>query len=53
MDDGTHDDLVMTCVFFWLVQQRYFRELTDQDIREKMFAEQMKMIEEELVPLES
>ena len=50
-DDGAHDDLVMTCVLFsWLVQQRYFRELTDQDIREKMFAEQMKMIEEELVP---
>ena len=50
-DDGAHDDLVMGCVIFsWLVQQRYFRELTDQDIREKMFAEQMKMIEEELVP---
>ena len=32
------------------MQQRYFRELTDQNIREKMFAEQMKMIEEELVP---
>jgi hypothetical protein len=50
-DDGTHDDLVMCCVLFsWLVQQRYFRELTDQDIREKMFSEQMKMIEEEMVP---
>ena len=50
-DDGAHDDLVMCCVLFsWLVQQRYFRELTDQDIREKMFAEQMKMIEEEMVP---
>ena len=50
-DDGAHDDLVMGCVLFsWLVQQRYFKELTDQDIREKMFAEQMKMIEEELVP---
>ena len=50
-DDGAHDDLVMCCVLFsWLVQQRYFRELTDQDIREKMFSEQMKMIEEELVP---
>ena len=50
-DDGCNDDLVMCCVIFsWLVQQRYFRELTDQDIREKMFAEQMKMIEEELVP---
>ena len=50
-DDGAHDDLVMGCVLFsWLVQQRYFRELTDQDIREKMFAEQMKLIEEELVP---
>ena len=50
-DDGTHDDLVMCCVLFcWLVQQRYFRELTDQDIREKMFSEQMKMIEEDMVP---
>ena len=50
-DDGAHDDLVMTMVLFsWLVQQRYFRELTDQNIREKMFAEQMKLIEEELVP---
>ena len=50
-DDGNHDDLVMCCVLFcWLVQQRYFRELTDQDIREKMFSEQMKMIEEEMVP---
>ena len=39
-------ELTMTwydlCHFSWLVQQRYFRELTDQDIREKMFAEQMK-----------
>ena len=41
----------MTCVLFsWLVQQRYFKELTDQDIREKMFAEQAKIIEEELTP---
>ena len=50
-DEGAHDDLVMGCVLFsWLVQQRYFRELTDQNIREKMFAEQMKLIEEELTP---
>ena len=50
-DDGAHDDLVMCCVLFsWLVQQRYFRELTNQDIREKMFSEQMRMIEEEMVP---
>ena len=50
-DEGCHDDLVMTMVLFsWLVQQRYFKELTDQDIRQKMFAEQMKLIEEELVP---
>ena len=50
-DDGCHDDVVMTMVLFsWLVQQRYFRELTDQNIREKMFAEQMRLIEEELIP---
>ena len=50
-DDGAHDDLVMCCVLFsWLVQQRYFRELTDQDIREKIFSHQMRLIEEEMVP---
>lgn len=50
-EEGSHDDLVMTLVIFcWLVQQQYFRDLTDQDIREKMFQEQARLIEEEMTP---
>jgi hypothetical protein len=50
-EEGTHDDLVMTLVLFsWLVQQRYFKDLTNMDIREKLFSEQMKMLEDELTP---
>ena len=41
----------MTLVLFsWLVQQRYFKDLTNMDIREKLFSEQMKMLEDELTP---
>ena len=50
-EEGTHDDLVMTLVLFsWLVQQRYFKDLTNMDIREKLFSEQMKMLEDDLTP---
>ena len=50
-EEGTHDDLVMTLVLFsWLVQQRYFKDLTNMDIREKLFSEQMKMLEDALTP---
>ena len=50
-EEGAHDDLVMTLVLFsWLVQQRYFKDLTNMDIREKLFSEQMKMLEDELTP---
>ena len=41
----------MTLVLFsWLVQQQYFKELTEQDIREKMYSEKIKQLEENMLP---
>jgi hypothetical protein len=50
-DEGYHDDLVMTLVLFgWLTTNQYFRELTDVNVREKMYKQQMLQIEDELTP---
>ena len=50
-DDGCNDDLVMTCVLFsWLVQQQYFKDMTDLDIRQQMYKDQMKSMEEDMLP---
>ena len=44
---GATDDLVMCLVIFsWLANQRYFKELTDVDVRGQMFTEQQNAIEE-------
>ena len=41
----------MTLVLFsWCVQQRYFKDLMDQDIRLQLYAEKMKDMEEEMTP---
>jgi hypothetical protein len=37
-------------IFAWLTQQRYFKELTDLDLREKLYYDKMKEIEQDLVP---
>jgi hypothetical protein len=50
-DEGYHDDLVMTLVLFgWLTTNQYFRELTDVNVRERIYKQQMAQIEEELTP---
>ena len=50
-EEGAHDDLAMTLVIFsWLVQQRYFKELTNMDIRKKMWEEQMETLEQDMLP---
>ena len=50
-DEGYHDDLVMCCVIFaWITNQRYFKEMTDQDVRAKMYAEQQNAIEQDMAP---
>ncbi len=49
--EGNHDDLVMTLVLFsWVANQRYFKDLMDQDLRLKMYAERMKAMEDEITP---
>ena len=50
-DEGYNDDLVMCLVIFaWLVQQEYFKELTDQDIRRRIYEEQKNQIEQDMAP---
>jgi len=50
-DEGYHDDLVMTLVLFgWLSTNQYFKELTDVNVRERIYKQQMLQIEDELTP---
>ena len=50
-EEGHHDDLVITLVIFaWLTNQEYYKELTNIDLREKMYSEKMKEIEESYLP---
>ena len=52
-DEGYHDDLVMCLVIFsWLVQQEYFKEMTDQDIRRRIYEEQKNQIEQDMAPFD-
>ena len=50
-EEGHTDDLAMCCVLFsWLVEQTYFKELTDDDIRARMFLEQQHQLEQDMAP---
>jgi len=50
-EEGSNDDLVMCCVIFaWITNQRYFKEMTDQDVRAKMYEEQQNAIEQDMAP---
>lgn len=50
-EEGAHDDLAMCLVIFaWLSGQPYFKELTDQDIRKKLYHDKMQALEDELTP---
>ena len=50
-DEGYHDDLVMTLVLLaWASRDPYFRELTNVNLRNALFENQMKQIEDELTP---
>jgi len=51
-DEGYHDDLVMGLVLFsWLVTNPYFKEITDVNLREAIYQNKIKQIEEEMLPL--
>jgi hypothetical protein len=48
-EEGAHDDLAMCCVLFaWLTSQAYFKELTNFDIRKRLYDEKMRQMEEEM-----
>ena len=50
-EPGATDDLVMCLVIFsWLANQRYFKELTNVDVRGQMFTEQQNAIEADMAP---
>jgi hypothetical protein len=50
-DDGFHDDLVMCLVIFaWLAVQDYFKEMTDNDIRKRIYEDQKNQIEQDMAP---
>ena len=50
-EEGSTDDLAMCLVLFaWACDQTYFKELTDVNIRAKMFAETQKQLESDMSP---
>tara|TARA_B100001113_G_scaffold351545_1_gene350818 strand:+ start:39118 stop:40764 length:1647 start_codon:yes stop_codon:yes gene_type:complete len=50
-EEGCNDDLAMCLVMFsWLAVQDYFKELHDNDIRARMYAEQREAIEADMAP---
>ena len=50
-EDGCNDDLAMCLVIYaWLVAQDYFKELTDQDVRTRLYEEQKNQIEQDMSP---
>lgn len=50
-DEGYHDDLVMPLVLFsWATTSQYFKDLSNINIRQVMYEDQMKQIENDLTP---
>ena len=50
-EEGCNDDLVMCLVIFsWLVAQEYFKEMTNNDIRKRIYEEQKNQIDQDMAP---
>ena len=50
-EEGCNDDLAMCLVLFaWLIAQEYFKEMTETDIRKKIYEEQKNQIEQDMAP---
>jgi hypothetical protein len=50
-EEGCNDDLVMCLVIFsWLVAQPYFKEMTNNDVRKRIYEEQKNQIEQDMSP---
>ena len=49
--DGNHDDLMMNLVLFgYFVSTQYFSDMTDINLKQMMFEQKMKEIENDVVP---
>ena len=50
-EEGCNDDLAMCLVnFSWLVAQDYFKEMTDNDVRKRIYEEQKNQIDQDMAP---
>jgi len=50
-EEGCHDDLVMCMVIYaWAVAQDYFKEMTEQSVREELYAEDKESLESDMAP---
>jgi hypothetical protein len=50
-EEGCNDDLAMCLVIFsWLVAQDYFKEMTENDVRKRIYEEQRNQIEQDMAP---
>ena len=48
-EEGYHDDIVMSFVIFaWLVNQDFFKEITNTDVRKQMYAQLAERFDDEL-----
>ena len=51
-EEGNHDDLVMTLVLFgWLVNQSYFKDLANNDVRKHLANEAQLEVNENMIPV--
>jgi|TARA_B100001113_G_scaffold353081_1_gene356257 hypothetical protein len=50
-EDGCNDDLAMCLVIFaWMALQPYFKEMHDNDVRQRIFDDQRNAIEQDMAP---
>tara|TARA_B100001029_G_scaffold55952_1_gene45138 strand:+ start:195 stop:1847 length:1653 start_codon:yes stop_codon:yes gene_type:complete len=50
-EDGCHDDLAMCLVMFaWMAMQEYFKEMHDNDVRQRIYDDQRDSIEQDMAP---
>ncbi|UYA57638.1 terminase large subunit [Synechococcus phage S-CREM1] len=50
-EEGCNDDLAMSLVIFsWLAMQPYFREMTNNDVRQRIYDDQREAIEADMAP---
>ena len=50
-EEGCNDDLAMCLVIFaWMAMQQYFKEMHDNDVRQRIYDDQRESIEQEMSP---